>query len=115
MVIYELICILNPEVEDKKQLIKKIEGWFKDIEVKVKKKEEWGKKELAYQINKNTEGFYVFWEMEVEPSKVNNLFPKIKLEENIIRHLLVRTSESAVAKTETKVKTKTKAEAKVDK
>lgn len=91
MAVYELVCIFNPELTEKGKLVKKIEDWIEKIGGKVKKKEEWGRKELAYQIKKFSKGFYVFWQLKAEPSKINNLFPKIKLEENIIRHLLVRT------------------------
>ncbi len=86
---YELTCIFEPQTDNKK-LIKKIDSWLKEMGAKVKKKEEWGEKELAYRINKNSQGFYFFWEFEVEPSKVKTLSPKINLESGIMRHLLVR-------------------------
>lgn len=92
MAIYELTAIFQPEIKDKKGLIKEIEDWIKALPGKLEKKEEWGKKELAYPINKQREGFYLFWELETEPGLINNLITKIKLEENIIRHLLVRTN-----------------------
>jgi len=91
MAVYELTCILNPEL-DNKELIKKIEGWLKEIGAKVRKKEEWGRKELAYRIKRNSYGFYVFWQTEAESSKIGSLLPKIKLEKDIIRHLLVKTA-----------------------
>lgn len=91
MAVYELTCVFNPELADKKKLIEKIEGWMKEIGAKVKKKEEWGKKELAYRIKKLSGGIYIFWQLEAEPSKISNLFPKIKLEDDIIRYLLVKT------------------------
>jgi len=92
MVVYELTCLLDPKIKERKKLIAKIEKWITGIGGKIKKKEDWGKKELAYRIGKNTEAFYFFWKFEAEKEKINKLFPKIKLEEKIIRHLLVRTS-----------------------
>jgi len=91
MFIYELTCVFSQE-SDSKKLVKKIEDWLKEIGAKIEKKEDWGKKELAYRIKKNSQGHYVFWQIKTEPSKVGGLFPKIKLESEIIRHLLVRTS-----------------------
>lgn len=91
MAVYELVCIFNPQVDNKK-LIKKIKDWIEEMEGKVKKKEEWGKKELAYQIKKNSQGVYVFWQFEAEPAKINTLSPKIKLENDIIRFLLLKTA-----------------------
>ena len=89
MFVYELTCIFDPKADSKK-LIKKIEGWMEKIGAKVKKKEEWGNKDLAYRIKKNHQGFFVFWQLEAESSKIVGLFPKIKLEEGIIRYLLVK-------------------------
>jgi small subunit ribosomal protein S6 len=88
---YELVCIFNPEADSKK-LIEKIEGWLRDISAKVKKKEDWQEKELAYKIKKLSKGYYFFWRLEASPSKISHLFPKIKLENDIIRHLLVKTA-----------------------
>lgn len=85
-----MVCLFQPESETK-QLIKKIETWLKEIGGKVKKKEEWGKKELAYQIKKESYGIYVFWQIEAEPGKISRLSPKIKLEKDVIRYLLVKT------------------------
>lgn len=91
MTVYELTCIFNPEADNKK-LIKKIEDWLKKIGAEVQKKEEWGRKELAYRIQKFSEGDYFFWQIEADPSKINSLSPKIKLESDIIRYLLVKTA-----------------------
>jgi len=90
MAVYEFICILKPTVKVRKKLIEKIEAWFKKSDVKIKDKKEWGKKELAYPIQKHSHGFYYFWQLSAEPKKIIELDPKIKLEEKIIRHLLVR-------------------------
>lgn len=89
MSIYELTCVFDPK-SDSKNLIKKIAGWMEKIGAKVEKKEEWGTKELAYQIKKNSQGFFVFWQFQAEPSKIGDLLGKIKLEDNVIRYLLVR-------------------------
>lgn len=91
MAVYELTCVFQPEIKEEKKLIRQIEDWIKALGGKVRKREEWGKKELAYKIRKFGEGFYLFWELEADPSKIGEIFPKIKLEENIIRHLLVKT------------------------
>lgn len=85
-----MACIFHPQSETKK-LIEKIEAWIKEMKGKVKKKEEWGKKELANRIKKESYGIYVFWQLKAEPDKINTLSPKIKLENDILRYLLVKT------------------------
>jgi ribosomal protein S6 len=46
--------------------------------------------ELAYTIKDNDSGVFVFFELELEPKVVKSLDQKIKLEEDILRHLLIR-------------------------
>ena len=89
MAIYELTCVFAPQ-SDSKKLMDKVEGWLKEIGAKIKKKDEWGKKKLAYQIGNHSEGWYVLWRLEAKPDRIGNLAPEIKLEEKIIRNLLVR-------------------------
>lgn len=92
MSVYELTCVFDPK-SDAKNLIKKIEGWMEKMGAKVEKKEEWGTKELAYPIKKNSQGFFVFWQFQAEPYSIGDLLKKIKLEDNVVRHLLVRVEE----------------------
>lgn len=90
MAFYELVCVFPADIKTKKKLIQEIESWFKEIKAQVKEKKEWGKRELAYPIRKNNQGFYFFWLLEAEPKKINVLETRIRLENQIIRHLLTK-------------------------
>lgn len=89
---YELTLILNPKLsdKDKETLLLKVLSIVEKEGGKVEKKEEWGKKALTYPIKKFTEGFYEFLTLEMEPKIVVIVNKKIRLEENIIRYLLVK-------------------------
>ena len=65
---YESIIIINPSLEEQgmKEIIKKFEDMI-NSEGKVESVEEMGKRKLAYEIKKNSEGFYVLYNFEAKP------------------------------------------------
>lgn len=73
------------EEKARKELLEKIKE-----KVKSKKEDLWGEKELAYPIKKQTKGFYVHLEIEAQPQASKDIDKTLKVEEDIIRYLLVR-------------------------
>ena len=49
----------------------------------------WGKRRLAYPINKIQDGFYVLAHLSMEPGQVIELEHDMRLSENILRHLMI--------------------------
>lgn len=92
---YELTVVLsgNTTAAKKKNAQEAIAKIVKIIGGKVGKVEEWGKKELAYDIAKNDSGIFLHYNLELEGEAVKMLPQKFNLEENIIRYLLVRKEE----------------------
>lgn len=89
---YELVYILNPDLneKDQKSQIAKIEKLITDLGGKVRKKEDWAKKKLAYPIKKFEEGIYLKLDLDFPEEKVSEWEQKMKLEEKIIRYLLIK-------------------------
>lgn len=85
---YILTLILKPTLEEKERKT------FLDSIVaklgKVEKTEEWGSRDLAYDIDHNKKGFYVHYEFTTDSAEIPNLDNILKLEEDIIRYLLIR-------------------------
>ncbi len=84
---YEITVLFDKKDKD---IIEKVEKMLTSIKAKKVKKEDWGLKKLAYPIKKLTEANYVFFEAEIEQDKLADLAAKIKLEEGIIRSLIVK-------------------------
>jgi len=93
---YELAIVADPRLSDDemvaltdeyKQLITTRGG-------EIVREESWGKRKLAYPINKLTEGRYVFLYLQMEP-KSTVLLPEVELRLNqndkVLRYLTVRT------------------------
>ncbi len=89
---YLLTLVLKPGLEEKERkalldsMVKKIVG----EEGKIKKEDLWGERELAYKLKKQTKGFYAHFELEANPKNAKGLDKQLKLEEDILRFLLVR-------------------------
>ena len=85
---YYLTLVLKPDMEEKvrKELL---EGLKKKFD-KVIKEDLWGLRDLAYPIKKQTKGFYAHFEIEADPKNAKGLDKILKVEEDIIRYLLVR-------------------------
>lgn len=92
---YELVIILSPKdsAEERKKLLEKIKEEVEKAKGKVEKTEEWGRKDFSNLIKKKNEGIYFFLNLSFPPKEVANFEKKLKLEERILRYLLVRKEE----------------------
>lgn len=88
---YECTFIINPEKkeEEVKQIIEEIKSNFEDNKAKIKKIDEWGIKELAYEIDGYNNGFYTVINFEADPEKVNLFKESMRKNNSILRHILV--------------------------
>lgn len=89
---YELVLVIDPDLAegDRKKEITKVKKIIEGLKGKVEKTDEWGKRELAYPIKKKNLGYYFLLVLKLPnkaPVQVDN---KLKLEEGIIRYLLVK-------------------------
>ena len=91
MRLYELVVIMKPSVKeaDRKKILETAKGWLKDV--KFLKEDDWGQKPLAYTIKKEIAGYYYLWQFESELGVPADFEQRIIRNENIIRHLLLRT------------------------
>ncbi len=87
---YELILILQPDLDEtvSKETLERVQGWITASGGTVDKNEIWGRRKLAYMINKQTEGYYVLMNVSLDPKSVNELERNIHFLEPVIRHML---------------------------
>lgn len=90
---YELVVLLHPDLEiDVDTPISKIETIITNVGGTVTKKDNWGKRKLAYKIRKQDFAVYVCFDLMVEPAKVAKIESDILLTEEIMRHIIVAAS-----------------------
>ena len=89
---YELVVILSPEVAED-QVDPAVERVSHSISSKggsIAGVERWGRRRLAYPIKRFTEGNYIITRFELAPQTVAELESQLELNEEVIRHLLVK-------------------------
>ena len=89
--VYELALVLRSSLTDtqRKKFLEIVKSWLGSV--KISKEEDWGQKPLSYPIKRETTGFYTLLNLESDNSIPLDLEKKILANDNIIRHLMVRT------------------------
>jgi small subunit ribosomal protein S6 len=88
---YEYLYILEPQEELAKKSIDWVKQHYQNFGAKLLKEDEMGKRRLAYEIDKKTDGFYYVTQIEVEdPSKLTEFESELKLNGDVIRFMKVR-------------------------
>ncbi|MCR5829678.1 MAG: 30S ribosomal protein S6 [Lachnospiraceae bacterium] len=92
---YELALVVNAKIEDEaraavvediKDMITKFGG--KDLKV-----DDWGKKRLAYEIQKMNEGNYYFIQFEADATAPAELEQRLSIKDNVLRYLCIRQDD----------------------
>ena len=90
---YELMVILDPDLEERTvapsldkflNVIRQGGGTVDKIDI-------WGRRRLAYDINKKSEGIYAVVDLNAEPALAQELDRQLGLNESVLRTKLIRT------------------------
>ena len=90
---YEVALIIRPEVEEEGQeeIIERLSQILIADGGQVANVEKWGRRRLAYPINKVNEGTYFFIQGQFSASVLSELERNVRLSESILRHMVLRT------------------------
>ncbi|MCJ7833333.1 MAG: 30S ribosomal protein S6 [Deltaproteobacteria bacterium] len=92
---YELIFIVQPELSEEE--VKTITDRFLQIITAQKgtliKTEDWGKRRLAYDINKQSKGTYILVDFYGPGSMIKEIERNLKIDDNILKFLTVKTKD----------------------
>jgi small subunit ribosomal protein S6 len=106
---YELVYILPPDTPEAQvtELHGQIEAVVSRMNGKIDHTENWGRKRLAYEIGRNKEGIYVLEVMTGSGELMKELDRRLKVMDQVIRHMIVRVDEEkkVVERTQTKRRT----------
>ena len=90
---YELALVVNAKIEDEERLatVEKAKEYITRFGGTITNIDEWGKKRLAYEIQKSREAYYYFIQFETEDNNCpNEVEAHVRLMENVIRYLVVK-------------------------
>ena len=97
---YELAFILSPEAseEETRAIMDRVEQVVTTHEGQTVKVNQWGRRRLAYPIERHRDGIYVFIDMILTPESVSELERTLKVSEIVLRHMVKRRDPKAVQK-----------------
>ena len=92
---YELALVVNAKIEDdvRTATVEKAKEYITRFGGNVTEVEDWGKKRLAYEVQKMREAFYYFIQFDAEPTVPAEIESRIRIMENVVRYLCVRQDE----------------------
>lgn len=89
---YELAVVVKPSLEEEavKAEFESIKGLIERFGGTIEKVDDWGKRRLAYEIQKVNEGFYSFITFDAESNVPSEIERRMRIRENVLRYLVVR-------------------------
>ena len=93
---YELALVVNAKIEDDARavVVEKAKDYITRLGGTIANVDEWGKKRLAYEIQKMREGFYYFIQFDANADVPAQLEENVRIMDNVLRFLCVRADEA---------------------
>jgi len=92
---YELALVVNAKIEDdaRAAVVEKAKDYIIRAGGTVTNVDDWGRKKLAYEIQKMDEGFYYFIQFDAETDAPAKLETDVRIMDNVLRFLIVKPDE----------------------
>ena len=92
---YELAVVVSAAVEDDERaaVVEKCKALIERFGGQVTNVDDWGKKRLAYEVQKMKEAFYYFIQFDAESTAPAEIESRIRIMDNVVRYLVVRQDE----------------------
>ena len=95
---YETIFILHPSLDEEavNAAVDKFKGVIENAGGVVENVDLWGKRKLAYEIEKVNEGYYTLVNFSAEPQLPKELDRLFRINDSVIRHIIVKDEKQVV-------------------
>jgi small subunit ribosomal protein S6 len=92
---YEIMYIIRPNMDDeaRKAVVERFNSVLTENGAEITSVKEWGKRRLAYEIEKFRDGYYMIVNVVSEPKAVQEFDRLARISEDIIRHIVVKEEE----------------------
>ena len=93
---YELAVVVSAKIEDEDRAatIEKVKEYITRFGGTITNVDEWGKKRLAYEIQKMKEGFYYIVQFDAPTTAPAEIESRIRIMDNVMRYLVVKREEA---------------------
>jgi len=92
---YETIYILRPSLNEEQitTVVEKAQETITGNNGQIIELDRWGMKKLAYQIKKESQGFYIFCDYSATPEAVTEMERRFRIDDAVLRYLTVKTAD----------------------
>lgn len=92
---FEVVLLISPETSNTvlSENIKFFEGLVVNNEGKIINSEDWGLRNLSYDINNFKKAFYRYFQLEIIGSNIQKITKTLNQNDNIIRHLFIKVNK----------------------
>lgn len=92
---YEIMTIHRPDLAetDVDSKVSEIESFLSESGASVTKRDLWGKRRFAYEIDHLSEGYYSVLSIQAQPEMVETLDRRLTFSDEVLRHKIVRAGE----------------------
>ena len=93
---YELAVVVSANIEDEERtaVVDKCKALIERFGGTITGVDDWGKKKLAYEIQKMKEAFYYFIQFDAESTAPAEIESRMRIMDNVLRYLVVRQDEA---------------------
>jgi small subunit ribosomal protein S6 len=95
MRLYDVVVLVTPDLNDEDAT--RVAGEYRKIladgGAKFVKEEPWGRRRLAFPIERKREAHYTYWQVEADPAAIAEAERRMRLSDQVLRHLAVRVDE----------------------
>ncbi len=92
---YEIVFLVHPDQSDQvTSMIERYRAIIEGKEGKIHRLEDWGRRQLAYPINKNHKAHYVLMNIECGNEALTELESSFRFNDAVLRHMTLRRDEA---------------------
>jgi small subunit ribosomal protein S6 len=92
---YEIVLLVHPDQSEQvPAMVERYTGTVKEAGGKVHRLEDWGRRQLAYPINKIHKAHYVLMNIECSQPVLDELAEAFRYNDAVIRNLIIRRNEA---------------------
>ena len=92
---YELAVVVSAKIEDDERaaVVDKCKALIERFGGTITNVDDWGKKRLAYEVQKMKEAFYYFIQFDADTTAPEQLEGRVRIMDNVVRYLIVKRDE----------------------
>ena len=92
---YEIVFIVHPDQSEQvNAMVERYKTMITEAGGKIHRLEDWGRRQLAYPINKIHKAHYVLMNIEATPATVDELETAFRFNDAVLRHLTIQTNSA---------------------